>query len=105
MVDIVVFLVLCNVVCEDVVVLDGCYVLDECECWCFIVLVCDCGMQVVCSVYWMNCIMLLVINLCVMLYVLGEWLLGLMMLYWQVYLCGYMYFYIEVDCFCCWLFE
>lgn len=90
---------------EDAAVLDGRYALDERERWRLIALARDRGMQAACSVYRMNRITPLAINLRATLHALGERLPGLMTLYWQAHPRGHTHFYIEADRFCRWLSE
>ncbi|WP_077033323.1 hypothetical protein [Pelomonas sp. KK5] len=105
MADIVASPAWCNAVREDEAVLSGRYVLDERERRRLVALARHSGMQAACSVYRMNRITPLAINLRATLHALGERLPGLVTLYWQAQPRGHTHFYIEADRFCRWLGE
>lgn len=105
MADIVASPALCNAVREDAAMLDGRYALDERERRRLIALARDRGMQAACSIYRMNRITPLAINLRATLHALGERLPGMVTLYWQAHPRGHTHFYIEADRFCRWLSE
>ena len=105
MADIVASPALCNAVRENDAVLAGRYVLSERERLRLVALARDRGMQAACSVYRMNRITPLAINLRATLHALAERLPGLVTLYWQAHPRGHTHFYIEADRFCRWLME
>ena len=105
MADIVASPAWCNAVREDAAVLDGRYALDERERRRLVALARDRGMQAACSVYRMNRITPLAINLRATLHALGERLPGLVTQYWQAHPRGHTHFYIEAERFCRWLAE
>lgn len=105
MADIVASPALCNAVRENESVLDARYVLDARERRQLAALARHPGMQAACSVYRMNRITPLAINLRATLHALGERLPGLVTLYWQAHPRGHTHFYIEADRFCRWLTE
>ncbi len=105
MADLVASPALCNSVREGKgeAVLSARYRLTEREHRRLLAFARDKGMQAACSVYRMNRITPLAINLRATLHALGERLPGLMTKYWQAHPRGYSHFYIESDRFCGWL--
>jgi hypothetical protein len=103
MADLVASPALCNAVREDSAVLTARYRLTEREHRRAFAIARHRGMQAACSVYRMNRITPLAINLRATLQALGEGLPALMTRYWHDHPRGHTHFYIESDRFCRWL--
>ena len=94
---------LCNAVRDDDAILSERYRLSEREHRRLAAIARDKGMQAACSIYRMNRITPLAINLRDTLHAVGERLPALMTRYWQDHPRGHSHFYIESDRFCRWL--
>jgi len=103
MADLVASPALCNAVRDDAAVLTTRYRLTEREHQRALAIARHKGMQAACSVYRMNRITPLAINLRATLQALGERLPVLMTRYWQDHPRGHTHFYIESERFCRWL--
>lgn len=103
MADLVASPALCNAVRDDAAVLAARYRLSDRERQRLLAIARHRGMQAACSVYRMNRITPLAMNLRLTLQAIGERLPALVSRYWAEHPRGHTHFYIETDRFCHWL--